>query len=272
LAADSEPFIVDESSLDLILDRPQRLAAGVILLCLSGKADIMVDMNQCSLTAGMQAILFPNEICMLTGRTEDFNVLFFSFSYPIFKEASYRIAADYFGFLKENFCVLLPQHGFNMNVDTLRIAKELYHDTENRFREKMIINVLQNYLFDSYDKISRFHSQVEIRESDRKNKLFKQFVNLIHKHCTHIREVGFYANELSISSRYLSTIARKNDKRSAKAFIDDCVTQEIKLLLHSTDLSIQEIADKLNFPDQSYLGRFFKRQTGMSPKEYRKQE
>ena len=45
---------------------------------------------------------------------------------------------------------------------------------------------------------------------------------------------------------------------------------EIKVLLQSTELSMQEIADRLGFPDQSYLGRYFKRYEGMSPGDYRK--
>jgi AraC-like DNA-binding protein len=57
---------------------------------------------------------------------------------------------------------------------------------------------------------------------------------------------------------------------SAKSFIDDCLLQEIKLLLLSTDLSIQELSDRLHFSDQSHLGRFFKRHTGLSPSVYRK--
>lgn len=56
---------------------------------------------------------------------------------------------------------------------------------------------------------------------------------------------------------------------TAKEFIDHTVALEIKMLLKSTDLSVQEIAYRLHFPDQSYLGRFFKKHTGESPTEYR---
>ena len=58
-------------------------------------------------------------------------------------------------------------------------------------------------------------------------------------------------------------------RSSAKEFIDRSVLLEIKMLLQSTDLSVQEIAYRLHFPDQSYLGRYFKKHTGESPTEYR---
>ena len=64
-------------------------------------------------------------------------------------------------------------------------------------------------------------------------------------------------------------IVRNIAHSSAKEFIDRSVLLEIKMLLQSTDLSVQEIAYRLHFPDQSYLGRYFKKHTGESPTEYR---
>ena len=92
---------------------------------------------------------------------------------------------------------------------------------------------------------------------------------LVHEHCAREREVTFYADRLCISTRYLSTIVRNISHGSAKEFIDQAVVLEIKVMLQSTDLSVQEIAYRLRFPDQSYLGRFFKKHTGESPTEYR---
>ncbi len=70
--------------------------------------------------------------------------------------------------------------------------------------------------------------------------------------------------------RYLSFITRQiTQTKSAKEIINKYIILEIKILLESTQLSIQEVANYLNFPDQSYLGRYFKRYTGKSPSEYR---
>ena len=56
---------------------------------------------------------------------------------------------------------------------------------------------------------------------------------------------------------------------SAKELIERAGMREIRVVLRSTDLSVQEIAYRLKFPDQSYLGRFFKKHAGESPTEYR---
>lgn len=59
--------------------------------------------------------------------------------------------------------------------------------------------------------------------------------------------------------------------RTPKQLIDEQLTAEIKVLLDDPHLSVTEIAQHFNFPDQSYLSRFFKKNTGMSPKEFRSQ-
>ena len=69
-------------------------------------------------------------------------------------------------------------------------------------------------------------------------------------------------------TKYLTGICRSVTGDSAKKIIDDFAILEIKVLLQSTELTMQDIADRLGFPDQSYLGRYFKRHEGMSPREY----
>lgn len=132
------------------------------------------------------------------------------------------------------------------------------------FRNTIIKNRLQNLLLESYDKMQRFAArQHRVPETTtRQSELFHRFVALVHEHCAQEREVSFYADKLCISTRYLSTIVRSVAHSSAKEFIDRSVMLEIKMMLQSTDLSVQEIAYRLRFPDQSYLGRFFKKHAG----------
>lgn len=75
------------------------------------------------------------------------------------------------------------------------------------------------------------------------------------------RDVAFYAEQLCISTRYLSAITKEVGQISAKEIIDEFLTLEIKVALQSTNLSLKEIADRYNFPDQSFFGRYFKKHT-----------
>jgi AraC-like DNA-binding protein len=68
----------------------------------------------------------------------------------------------------------------------------------------------------------------------------------------------------------MSSVIRSSSGKSAGEWIDERTVLEVKTLLKTTGMTIQQIADELNFPTQSSFGRYFKRIVGTSPKEYRK--
>lgn len=99
--------------------------------------------------------------------------------------------------------------------------------------------------------------------------IFTDFTNSVSRyHKTH-RDVTFYANLLSITPDYLNKVCRTQWNISAKEHIDMQVIMTIKSYLTCTTLSIKCIAAQLNFEDPSYMCRFFKKHTSMSPIEYR---
>ena len=84
------------------------------------------------------------------------------------------------------------------------------------------------------------------------------------------RSVSFYADKLCVTAKYLSLVVKNVSGKSAGDWIDEYVILEAKALLKSSNMTIQEIADVLNFANQSFFGKYFKHHTGVSPKEYRK--
>jgi AraC-like DNA-binding protein len=81
--------------------------------------------------------------------------------------------------------------------------------------------------------------------------------------------VGFYAKKLCMAPKYLSAVIKEKTGKSAFEWINDYVILEAKSLLKSTNMTIQQISDELNFANQSFFGKYFKRLAGMSPKSYR---
>ena len=103
----------------------------------------------------------------------------------------------------------------------------------------------------------------------RNDEYFSQFMSELAKHYMQERSVGFYAGLLHLTPKYLTTLIRKTSGRTAAEWIDDYVVLEAKNLLKYSTMSIQEIAYCLNFPNQSFFGKYFRNHTGMTPSAYR---
>ena len=99
--------------------------------------------------------------------------------------------------------------------------------------------------------------------------IFYNFVSAVEMHYRKERSVKFYADLLCLSPKYLSSVIYKVSQKLAGEWIDGYVILEAKTLLKSGKLTIQQISEQLNFPNQSFCGKFFKRCVGMSPKEYK---
>ncbi|MGM9712716.1 MAG: helix-turn-helix transcriptional regulator [Prevotella sp.] len=83
------------------------------------------------------------------------------------------------------------------------------------------------------------------------------------------RRLAYFASRLNVTEHYLSLAVKQATGSTAKDFIDNSVITEIKILLRLSDLTILEISHRLDFPSDSFLCRYFKRLTGMTPLEYR---
>ena len=107
--------------------------------------------------------------------------------------------------------------------------------------------------------------------SSRQEQLYVLFIDLLAKYHMQQREIAFYADKMCITPKYLSQAVKDYSGRPASDIIDEYVLAECKSLLLSGNMNIQQIADELNFPSQSVFGKYFKRLTGLSPKDYRRQ-
>ncbi len=108
-----------------------------------------------------------------------------------------------------------------------------------------------------------------ILSKDRARMLFGRFMSLLVKNCNERREVAWYADRLCITKGYLYKICCKIEHRTPKELIENVVVNKIKQYLSDTELSVTDIAREFHFEDSSYLARFFRRVTGMSPLDYR---
>lgn len=132
-----------------------------------------------------------------------------------------------------------------------------------------IANSLFNvFLLSFYHDVKDMIVETDVTSANSKS-LAARFAFLLHENFKQHHTVGFYADKLCISSKYLTQILKANTGYTPKVAIDYSLGIEALFLLSNTSLNIQEISNQLGFPDQSYFGRFFKRLFGMSPLHYR---
>lgn len=271
LTSAEEQFIVGDSDFSYFGQNAYRLEGCAILFCREGAAEVMVDQYQGRLQRNTTVLLLPGTFLLFLDRSEDFRSAFCTFSRDLFLEAAFRLDPGFFEAVHRHPISTPPQRIVDGTNIWFQMMDYNYRDRQNIYRNTIVKNRLQNVLLEIYDKMQRLVSKESSSNeaTTRQTELFQRFAALVHEFCSKEREVAFYADRLCISTRYLSTIVRSVAHTSAKEFIDRSVMLEIRMMLRSTDLSVQEIAYRLKFPDQSYLGRFFKKHAGESPTEYR---
>lgn len=98
---------------------------------------------------------------------------------------------------------------------------------------------------------------------------FCRFMQVLSQSYKAERRVEFYASKLCITPKYLSALIKEVSGKRPSEWIEELVMLEAKSLLRYSKITIQEIAYQLNFPNSSFFGKYFKRYTGLSPKNYR---
>jgi len=150
------------------------------------------------------------------------------------------------------------------------VAKFLQEKTkETSFYKDEIILHLFNFMF--YELASIYKKQITSLSTSlsRQEDLTVRFFKLLEENFKKERVVQFYADRLYVTSGHLSKVLKKVSGKTASQLIEDVVTLEARILLGNTSLSIAQIAEELQFSDQSFFGKYFKKKTGVSPSAYR---
>ncbi|WP_286430756.1 AraC family transcriptional regulator [Myroides marinus] len=128
-----------------------------------------------------------------------------------------------------------------------------------------LVFALLSLLSENYSSLS----QISTFKKNRKQEIIDQFYLLLSQQTYIERNVSFYADKLNLTPQYLTTLLKAETGKSILQWIDYYVIIQAKSLLRATDIPIKEISNQLNFNDISLFCRYFKRNTGFTPKTYR---
>lgn len=176
-------------------------------------------------------------------------------------------------FVENPALTLTPEESRSMRGMIAQIERET-RGPETHFSFDIVSGLIAATIYKVGDIMYHYlaeHPEEQNNSHNRAEEYFKQFTHLLGEHFREERSVGFYARQLCITPKYLTTLIKRISGQSVSEWIDNYVILEAKTLLKYSTMSIQEIAYCLNFPNQSFFGSYFKRNTGMSPSQYKAQ-
>ena len=251
------------------IDHPMRIGAAVFGLCTKGVIRIGLNMEEYVVQENHLMLSLPDQIIQYIKGSDDIEGFFLVLSYEFMDQIIAHIPNTlpaYF-YIKEHPVTKLNEEEINLIHEYHDMLCQKIQAINHPYRKEIVQSLLLTIFYEIYGMLKN-HAPIEVKKS-RKEELFGQFIRLLAEHHRQERSLSFYADKLCITSKYLSLLVKEVSNQTAGEWIDKYVILEAKTLLSSTKLSIQEIADQLNFSNQSFFGKYFKQHVGMPPRQYR---
>mgnify|MGYP004447496759 FL=1 len=252
---------------------PWKVECPVFVLVLEGEASVKVNLDEYHLERHSLCTLMPNHILHGYQSPDDFRGIFIVMSNKFAAEVLPDITTALpiiMDFRNSPIITLNEQEGKNVREFYEFVGKK-GRTVKGEFSKQEMESLLRAFFFEVLT-IYRERFGYDQRKRTRNEETFYNFYHLVEENFQKNRSVQFYADELDISPKHLTSVVKKVTNRTASDWIDDYVILYAKQMLRSSSQPIQSISKELNFPNQSFFGKFFKKHTGKSPSEYREAE
>ena len=239
----------------------------VLSFCTEGSMELEVNGQGYMLTTGTVLTLLPQSLVRSKHKTADFACIHLLFTFRTIDEMI--LPTNY------NFLTRLVEHPIVVLAPEDRLIFEQYIAL---FQQQMAwsasifqYDALRYLLYSLIAHINRVYKQEEqlMQPSTRKDQVVFQFYNLVHQYYLVEKSVGFYANQLKLTPKYLTTLIRQRTGKSISKVIIELVLVQAKTYLTATTWPIYQIAEQLHFSDATTFCRYFKTHVGQTPLQYR---
>lgn len=261
--------ISDDVSNISMFSYPQRLETAVFALTLEGHVCFSINLEKFDIGANQLVMLLPQQIVQYHEKSEDFKGLFIIINKELIEEVlpNWQIIPIYFYVMQHPCTEITDEERNRIELYYALIVSHLKHK-DTPYRRETILSLMR-VLYYEISGIFSSHRTEKDSAGTRQDELFAKFLKMVGEHFKKERSVSYYAEQMCVTPKYLSSVIKQVSDKTAGEWIADYVIFEAKTLLKTTGLSVQEISYELNFPNQSFFGKYFKERTGMTPGQFR---
>ena len=237
-------------------------------IILQGEANINFNLQDRHLVAGTLVHIGPGTIINPVSISDDLVVygigLFADFPMPFTQS---QMPPAFNGQVRD-----FQLHASDDDVSTAQsILDSIWHVVHSSDYHRPTVTALVAALMHHYDQLFCRHTDIQTVSRSREQTIFDRFIQLAGQHCTEHHQISYYADRLCLTECYLSTVIRQASGVSAKDWIDRALITRIKIELRHTDKPAAQIAEEMNFANPSFFSKYFRRLTGMTPMEYKRE-
>ncbi|MBQ8486294.1 MAG: AraC family transcriptional regulator [Prevotella sp.] len=267
-----EGLVLTDRIVDNPVRDPQRVNFILMGLCQQGEAHYSIDTRQQTVKPGDLFFVSERHIVDNYQASPDFQCLNIMLSTEFYHSFVLNVknVSSLLLFSTKNPVVTLTSDECQTYATYYRAIRNKIAAKSHPFRTELVKALLLAMFYDMSGVIWRVEQQGN-RGQTRADAFFAQFIKLLEANFRSERRVGWYARQLGISPKYLAEVVKQVSKRTPNDWIDHYVVLELRVLLKNSTKTIKEITEELQFPNQSFLGKYFKEHVGMSPSDYRRQ-
>lgn len=272
---------INKLSIEVLRNRDKiQIARSGIFMCFRGSTTAMIDNETYEIKPNSIVVYFPNGVIDIETYTDDIEGVILSANIETIQPLLHKIQDFNRFFLIRKSPYTIPNksqwntmiHHLNILVEKLKETEEedknnIFNNTENEINKQQIEMVSNSMMLEIVSCYNHLTTQSE--PTSRKEEVLQTFLSNLNRFYRKEHEVRYYAGLQFLTCRYFSAIIKEESGKTPSQWIASALMSDSKHLLKNTNEAIKQISDLLNFPNQSYFGKWFKNLTGISPLDYR---
>lgn len=249
-----------------MLHLPMKFTSTTVIFVKKGTCRAEINLEMFDITAPCVVIIASSEIMQPLSISEDFIGSFMVMSSRFVGDFKKELSdAELFDQLRQDHIIHIPAEHLTDFEMFCRQMKNLVANVTSKYNYQAVLHTVLAFFYHTIVKCLSVAGEA----NSTAGHITQRFMKLARENFKKERFMEFYARKLGITSKHLGRTIKAHTGYTASEWLDRMVVLEAKVLLKSSSMTIQQISEELNFPSQSFFGKYFKNIVGVSPKEFR---
>jgi AraC-like DNA-binding protein len=261
-------ILLDKPIITTTLEYPFKVDVTAAIICIKGKTEGDINLKPYSTDGACMITILPGQIMQYKSISRDFEGLFIvmsqKFTESLMPNASDRLPLQLS--VRDNPAIPLEEETLQGMIKYFDMLKRVIQVEDHPYRLEVARHLTLAFFYGVGAVLNKTADKTKLTHHET---LVDKYLTLVQKHFKEQRGLEFYADKLCVTAKHLSKVVKATSGKASNDWIDEHVVLEAKALIKSTNMTVEQISEELNFPSQSFFGKYFKRVTGMSPRDYK---